>query len=200
MDTGTLQAYSAAAADYARDWHAQQAPADLYAALLREFTPGPSADIGCGAGRDTAWLAANGFEPSGFDPCEPLLAQARQRYPTLPFEQAALPELEGVPRGYYQNVLCETVIMHLEPRMVASATRHLLDILRPGGTLYLSWRVTDHVSQRDQAGRFFAAFDKALVTEALGSGDTLLFDREEVSQSSGKRVHRLIVRKALPPA
>ncbi|WP_420998059.1 class I SAM-dependent methyltransferase [Cupriavidus sp. 30B13] len=195
-DTATLQAYDHAAADYARDWHAQEAPADLYAALLRAFTPGPTADIGCGAGRDTAWLAANGFEPCGFDPSAALLEEARRRYPALAFEQAALPELEGVPRGYYQNVLCETVIMHLEPRMVASAVRHLLDILRPGGTLYLSWRVTDHVSQRDKAGRLYAAFGSALVTGALGSGDRVLSDQEETSQSSGKRVHRLIARKA----
>ncbi len=195
-DTATLQAYDRAAADHARDWHAQPAPAGLYATLLATFAPGPSADIGCGAGRDTAWLAAHGFDPCGFDPCEALLEEARRRYPALPFEQAALPELEGVPRGYYQNVLCEAVIMHLEPRMIASAVRHLLGILRPGGTLCLSWRVTDHVSRRDPDGRFYAAFDKALVAGALGRGDSVLSDQEEAGPPPGKRMHRLIVRKA----
>ncbi len=37
---------------------------------------------------------------------------------------------------------CETVIMHLESNAIMPAVEQLLAILIPGGTLYLSWRVT----------------------------------------------------------
>ena len=196
MDAPTLAAYDADAAAYAADWLAQDAPEDMYALLRRYFAPGPTADIGCGAGRDTAWLAANGFDARGFDASPGLLAQARAAHPALRFDLAVLPELAGVERGAFQNVLCETVIMHLAPARVGAAVRALLALLRPGGTLSLSWRVADADSTRDPAGRLYAAFDKRVVTDELAPRDTILHDEERVSVSSGKRVQRLVVRRA----
>ena len=196
MDVATLAAYDSNAAAYAADWLAQEPPEDMYALLRTHFTPGPTADIGCGAGRDTAWLAANGFEARGFDASAGLLAQARAAFPALRFDEATLPELAGVERGAFQNVLCETVIMHLAPAQIGPSVRGLLALLRPRGTLYLSWRVTDDGSKRDPAGRLYAAFDKRLVADELEPADTILHDEERISVSSGKRVQRLIVRRA----
>jgi len=194
MDARTLAAYDAAAARYAAEWAGQPPAADMHALLRQHFRPGPTADVGCGAGRDTAWLAANGFDARGFDASEGLLREARAAHPGLRFEQAALPALAGVERGAFENVLCETVVMHLAPAEVAPATRTLAALLRPGGTLYLSWRVTTGTSLRDPGGRLYAAFDADVVRDALAGFETL-FDREDTSESSGKRVHRLIVRR-----
>ena len=195
MDTTTLAAYDSNAAAYAAEWLGQEPAADMYALLGKWFTPGPTADVGCGAGRDTAWLAAHGFDARGFDASAGLLAQARAAYPALRFDLAALPDLDGVERGAFQNVLCETVVMHLEPAQVGPSVRSLLALLRAGGTLYLSWRVTDDASKRDPAGRLYAAFDKSVVTDVLAPGDAILHDEERVSVSSGKRVQRLVVRR-----
>ena len=195
MDAATLAAYDSNAATYAAEWLGQETPEDMYALLRAYFDAGPTADVGCGAGRDTAWLAANGFEARGFDASSGLLAQARAAYPALRFEEGTLPDLAGVERGTFQNVLCETVIMHLPPALVGPSVRSLLALLRPGGTLYLSWRVTDEASTRDPAGRLYAAFDKGIIRGALAPGDTILHDEERTSVSSGKRVRRLIVRR-----
>lgn len=199
MDEETLQAYNRAAASYAQEWNSQAAPQDMYALLLRHFRPGPTADIGCGSGRDTAWLVAHGFDAQGFDASAGLLREARSLHPTIAFGHAVLPGLEGIARGRYENVLCETVIMHLQPQEIAAAVRNLFGLLRPHGTLYLSWRVTEQASQRDPGGRLYAAFDKRIVVAALGGDATLLFDRQELSVSSGKPVQRLIVRRAGSP-
>ncbi len=195
MDPRTLAAYAAAAPAYAANWAGQPSPEDLHALLREYFRKGPTLDVGCGAGRDTAWLAANGFDARGVDACDALLAQARLAHPGLVFRTAALPELHGVDRGRYQNVLCETVIMHLEPAQVAPSVQALRALLRPGGTLYLSWRVTRGASTRDDAGRLYAAFDTTLVTDALDARDLVVFDDEAISASSGKLVHRLVVRR-----
>ena len=196
MDAGTLAAYDSGAPAYAAEWLGQEPPADMYALLRAHFTPGPTADVGCGAGRDTAWLAANGFDARGFDASDGLLAEARAAYLSLRFDHATLPELDGVERAAFQNVLCETVVMHLAAAQIDPAVRSLLALLRPGGTLYLSWRVTDTADRRDPAGRLYAAFDKSVVTDALAPGDVILHDEERVSVSSGKRVQRLVVRRA----
>ena len=84
--------------------------------------------------------------------------------------------------------------MHLSPSEIAPAVARLMAILRPGGVLYLSWRVTRDADQRDGHGRLYAAFEPAVVRDALG-GAAVLTDGETVSASSGKAVHRVVVRK-----
>lgn len=194
MDLKTLNAYEAAAPAFAADWHAQPAPTDLHAVVRRFFVAGSAADIGCGSGREVAFLAAGGFAVIGYDACEALLRQARQRYPDLAFEQAALPALVKIADCAFDNVLCETVIMHLPREQIAPAAARLRGILKPGGILYLSWRVTEGVDQRDSHGRLYSAFDAGLVRDALGSV-TLLLDEEVTSLSSGKTIHRIVARK-----
>jgi SAM-dependent methyltransferase len=192
-DRQTLAAYHAAAATFAQDWHEQPPPSDLHEIVRHFFKPGLSADIGCGSGRDVAWLVGNGFPAIGYDPCDGLLNEARNRYPQLQFVRAALPELSGVPDNMFENVLCETVLMHLERGSVVAAVHRLIAILKTDGTLYLSWRVseTDH---RDRHGRFYAALDRKPVADALAH-ETLLLDEQVVSKSSDKIIHRIVARK-----
>jgi 2-polyprenyl-3-methyl-5-hydroxy-6-metoxy-1,4-benzoquinol methylase len=194
MDRKTLAAYDQDAAAFAKDWHDQPAPRDLQEVVERFFVRGGiSADIGCGSGREVAWLNANGFPAVGFDASEGLLRESCERYPGFKFKHAELPELRGV--GTFDNVLCETVIMHLDRRQIAASVRRLLEIVKPSGILYLSWRVTDDADLRDAQGRLYCAFEAALVMAELKDA-TLLLDEEVVSESSGKKIHRLVVKKA----
>jgi len=197
MDRATLAAYDGEAAAFAKDWHEQPAPTDLHATVTRFFIKGGgTADIGCGSGREVAWLNANGFPAEGFDASEGLLAQARSRHPNLKFARAELPELQGIAADTFDNVLCETVIMHLDRAQIAPSVRRMLDIAKPGGILYLSWRVTAGADLRDGHGRLYAAFDAELVRSEL-SKTTMLLDEEVVSASSGKTIHRLVVKKGV---
>jgi SAM-dependent methyltransferase len=195
MDRQTLIAYDSDAAAFAKDWHEQPAPVDLHDVVKRFFIKGgATADIGCGSGREVAWLDANGFPAEGFDASEGLLAEARSRYPQLKFSHADLPELPGIAANTYDNVLCETVIMHLDRALIAPSVRRMLDIAKPGGIFYLSWRVTDGADLRDGHGRLYAAFDSSLVLGELAATG-LLLDEEVTSASSGKAIHRLVAKK-----
>lgn len=86
--------------------------------------------------------------------------------------------------------------MHLDPAAIGAAVRNLIAILRPDGTLYLSWRVTDDASMRDPLGRLYASFDKRTVLDELPADASILVDSDVVSASSGRRIQRLIVRTA----
>ena len=185
MDRATLAAYDAGAAAFAKDWHDQPPPSDLHEIVDRFFVRGGStADIGCGSGREVAWLAGEGYPAVGFDASDGLLAEARARYPNLGFAFAELPGLRDIASSTFDNVLCETVIMHLDPALIAPSVRRMLDIVKPGGVFYLSWRVTENTDARDGHGRLYAAFDVSLVRAELASSTTLL-DEEVVSASSG---------------
>jgi len=83
--------------------------------------------------------------------------------------------------------------MHLPPEERAPAPRRVTAILAPGGTLYLTWRVSHGTGRRDEHGRLYAGFDAKEVRDPLGP-HTVLVDQEVTSESSGKTIHRLIVR------
>jgi SAM-dependent methyltransferase len=193
----TLAAYDAHATAYADEWLGQDTPSDLYADLQRWFRRGgATVDIGCGCGREVAWLGENGFPAVGYDASRGLLAEAQRRFPTLQFRYAALPLLDAID-AQFDNVLCETVIMHLPRREIVVAVQNLVRITRPGGTLYLSWRVTeaaDGADQFDPRGRRYACFPDALVIDALGAMRVVQFE-QRTSRSSGKRIAITVARK-----
>jgi SAM-dependent methyltransferase len=195
VDQETIGAYDAGAAGFAKDWHAQPTATDIHEIVRRYFRPGLTADVGCGSGREVAFLAASGFDAVGYDASDALLEHARSRYPKLRFHTGMLPSLEGVPEAAFENVLCETVIMHLRRPQILAAVRRLTALLKPGGTLYLSWRVTKGADQRDRLGRLYSVFESALVREALDGIAAILLDDEPVSASSGKRIHRIVARR-----
>jgi 2-polyprenyl-3-methyl-5-hydroxy-6-metoxy-1,4-benzoquinol methylase len=195
MDSGTLQAYDKLSQTYADDWRNQPAPTDMYVLLKRYFEPGKTIDVGCGGGRDVAWLRDNGFDASGVDGSSGLLAEARESYPQIEFGLATLPHLAELRAGTYQNVLCETVLMHLEIDEIKTAAIALFTLLQPGGVIYLSWRVTVGMSIRDDNGRLYSSFEKQVVLDTVPGDATILLDQEVVSASSKKVIHRLIVKR-----
>lgn len=194
VDHKTARAYATNAATYSRDWLEQPAPTDMYALFDRYFLQhGETADIGCGSGRDAAWLAGHGFPVTGYDGSSELLARARARFPDIAFRLATLPGL-GEISSRYDNVLCETVIMHLPAPDIPEALANLLRIMKPGGVLYLSWRVTEAQDERHGDGRLYSAFAPDLVRRHLA--DCAILHVEDVqSVSSGKRICRIVARK-----
>jgi len=68
MDLATIRSYDRWAASFAREWEEQQSvPGDLQSVVRQFFDRGLTADVGCGSGRDAAWLSGSGFEVVGID-------------------------------------------------------------------------------------------------------------------------------------
>jgi len=195
MDLATIEAYDKRAFSFAKEWEEeQQAPVDLQAMVQHYFRRDLTADIGCGSGRDAAWLSDRGFDVLGVDPSSGLLAEAARRHAGVRFQLGALPELDGLTERSFVNVLCETVIMHLDAELIPACVHKLVALLQPQGILYLSWRVTEGTDWRDESGRLYSAFEPSLVRESL-SDATIELDEQRVSVSSGKTVHRIVARR-----
>lgn len=101
MDHATLSAYERDAKVFADDWETQPTAVDLQSLIDEFFIPGRTADIGCGSGRDAAWLDARGYPTIGFNASEALLAEARRRHPQVQFGRAVLPELAAIVDGSF---------------------------------------------------------------------------------------------------
>ncbi len=193
MDEQTTKAYSQNAQAYSQDWLSQPEPTDMYELLKKFFIPGgKTADIGCGNGRDAAWLAKQGFHVQGFDSSAELVSLASRLYPQLSFKMATLPLLSEITEQF-QNVLCETVIMHLTREQITQSIQHLKRITMSGGVLYLSWRVTEGQDSRHADGRLYSSFDADFVLNHFDSQPILHFE-DQISASSAKRVCRLVCR------
>jgi hypothetical protein len=85
--------------------------------------------------------------------------------------------------------------MHMQAAAISPAVRKLMAILEPGGTLYLTWRVTEGADLRDDHGRLYTAFDSSLVFQAIPAENVLL-NEKVTSASSGKMIHRVVARKS----
>jgi hypothetical protein len=116
-------------------------------------------------------------------------------HPEVRFELSSLPELAEIGDETFQNVICETVIMHLEASAVSPSVQRLVSILQQGGILYLSWRVNE-MDKRDEHGRLYSVVDPDLVLAGL-EGTEILYDEQMISESSRKVVRRIVARKVL---
>ncbi len=194
IDSKTLRAYSENAELYSQDWLTQPEPTDMYQLVQKFFlAEGETADIGCGNGRDSNWLFRHGYKVSGFDASMDLINLASKHYPNVKFEQAFLPALSNI-SAEFDNLLCETVIMHLSKVQISEAIDSLKRILKTGGVLYLSWRFTENEDVRYADGRLYSAFDSQFIVDQF-SKERILHFEDEISASSGKRVCRLVCKK-----
>jgi SAM-dependent methyltransferase len=156
MDPLTIATYDGKAADFAAAQR-DKVPAALRQLLKAHFRPGaPTADIGCGSGRDTAWLVANGFPTVGYEASAGMLAEARRAYPALDLRLGALPDLAGVVDQCYQNVLCSAVVMHLPSASLPAAVAELARVTAPTGRLVLTYRASETNEPREADGRLYS--------------------------------------------
>jgi SAM-dependent methyltransferase len=105
--------------------------------IIREHVRGTRAlDFGCGTGRSTRFLRGLGFDVTGVDISEPMLAQARSRDPGGAYHLVADGDLPALPGGAYDLVLSAFTFDNVPTaeRKVA-LFRALRSSLAPGGRL-----------------------------------------------------------------
>jgi uncharacterized protein YceH (UPF0502 family)/SAM-dependent methyltransferase len=119
---------------------------------------GPVADVGCGPGQVTAYLAGARADVTGFDLSPGMIDRARAEHPALTFEVADLTRLLRPPAAAgWSAVTAWYALVHLADSELAHAIAALARVLVPGGVLALSLHIGDGVHHVDQL--FGAAVD-----------------------------------------
>lgn len=133
----TSAAYDRIAADYAAR-NAAMPPnlLDVGARFLARAGPGRHVlDVGCGAGRDMAWLEAQGAEVIGVDLSTGMLAQAqpsvRGRLLRMTMRHLAFRS------GHFAGVWCMASLLHLPKAEAPGVLAEIRRVLTPGGVLAL---------------------------------------------------------------
>ncbi|MGW4290817.1 class I SAM-dependent methyltransferase [Streptomyces sp. NPDC004673] len=146
--------YDAIAEDYAdhfRDAHVSQ-PLDR--ALLRAFAElvgagAAVADLGCGPGRITGFLAAQGLDVFGLDLSPAMLAVARRENPGLRFEQGSMLELD-LADGELAGVVSWYSSIHTPAEQLPPLFAEFRRVLAPGGQLLLAFQAGEEPRRHDQ--------------------------------------------------
>jgi SAM-dependent methyltransferase len=103
---------------------------------------GPVADLGCGPGRLTGYLASLGLDVFGVDLSPGMVDVARRAHPGLRFEVGSLAalDLEG---GSLAGALAWYSLIHTPPEQLAPVVVELARVLAPGGRLLTAFQVGD---------------------------------------------------------
>ncbi|MFC9679168.1 class I SAM-dependent DNA methyltransferase [Streptomyces sp. NPDC056948] len=155
--------YDAVAEDYAVRFGDYLAATPLDRGLLTGFAElvgegGEVADLGCGPGRVTAFLAARGLSIFGLDLSESMLAIARRENPGLRFEQGSILELD-LPANSLDGVVSWYSIIHTPLDHLPGVFAGFHRVLRPGGHLLLGFQAGDEPRRYEEAFGHRVALD-----------------------------------------
>ncbi|MFF8907235.1 class I SAM-dependent methyltransferase [Streptomyces olivaceoviridis] len=145
--TDTRAFYDTIAEDYADHFRDPLAERPLERALLSAYAEqvgphGTVADLGCGPGDVTAYLAGLGLSVFGLDLSDAMIAIARRRYPALRFEQGSMREL-SVADGSLAGVVSWYSSIHTPVDELPDLFAEFHRVLTPGGRLLLAFQVGD---------------------------------------------------------
>lgn len=139
--------YDAIAEDYAEAFRDHPAATPLDRAVLAGFAElvgggGPVADVGCGPGRVTGFLASLGLDVHGVDRSESMLAIARRENPGLRFAQGSMLALDH-PDGSLAGLVSWYSTIHTPPEDLPAVYAEFRRVLAPGGHLLVAFQMGD---------------------------------------------------------
>ncbi len=146
---------------------------DVFAGYVRAAGDLPVADVGCGPGRVTAYLAGRGVTAFGIDLSPGMIEVARASHPGLRFEVGSMLALD-LPDGSVGGVLAWYSTIHVPDEQLPRALAEFRRVLVPGGQLLLAFQAGDEPLHR---------------TEAMGQAISLVFRRrrpERVAELLGQ--------------
>jgi SAM-dependent methyltransferase len=182
MDDITLKAYSDNADRLIKSYTTMK-PRRLYELIATFFHRNAATlDVGCGSGRDLAYLQGSGFKIEGLDAVPEFIAHIKNTSPSIKVHLDQLPKLQTIPDNQFDNVLVSAVLMHLPASELIEAVMNLLRITKPGGRLIVSTKKKGaQAPERDDWGRLnteIQPWGLKLLFES--KGDSTLFHEEQI--------------------
>jgi ubiquinone/menaquinone biosynthesis C-methylase UbiE len=119
-----------------------QALLTAFVDLVKGGTSRRVADLGCGTGRATAFLARHDLDVVGLDVSPAMLDAARIAHPGISFEEGRLADLP-VEDASFAGVVCWYSIIYTPPGSLGDVFTELERVLIPAGYLLLGFQAGD---------------------------------------------------------
>ena len=137
---------------------------DWLAARVGEL--GPICDLGCGPGQVAAYLHDRGAAVCGIDPSAAMVGEARTRNPGIGFAQGDMLELAGVADESFGGIAAFYAIVNIAPAQLGTVFSEMARVLRPGGTVILSFHIGNEVRRLDELLGVAVALDFSFIETA----------------------------------
>jgi ubiquinone/menaquinone biosynthesis C-methylase UbiE len=149
----TRAGYDAVADRYALEIGHELGHKPLDRGLLRALVetvgiPGAYADIGCGPGHVSRFLAGLGVSVTGIDLSPAMIARARADVPDIRFKTGDMTALDWADESF-DAILALYSLIHLDDALISRACHEFARVLRPGGRALVAFHEgekTQHVS------------------------------------------------------
>lgn len=161
----TLNYYSNNASDLSSRYESANV-SDLQNKLLNSFKDKYNIlELGCGSGRDAAFMISHGFHVTGLDGSEKMIQSALKLHPELAGNlfAAALPDDLKKLENTFEGVYSIATLMHLKEAQLNLVMRELSNLLKLNGILFFSVSITRNDINKlgfDKKGRFFLMLDE----------------------------------------
>jgi len=189
-------AYDAVAARYAEHFQHELDERPLERALVTAFAEmcaevdGKVADVGCGFGHITRYLADQGAPAFGLDLSQGMIAEARERYPDLEFRVGDMTAL-GDADASWAGAIVPYSIIHLTVDERRRAFAELARVVRPGGWMMVSFHVSVADHPAGSSMHLDTWFDKAVdLTGYLLDLDEIVVELANASFELFARIER----------
>lgn len=155
MDEELRSSYDRVAKDYAEHFRDEMEKKPFDRKMLDWLAEkvggrGIICDMGCGPGQVAHYLYEHGVEVCGVDLSVGMIEQARRLSPDIRFQQGDMLALNDIDDDSYGGVAAFYSVVHLPRPVLNQALGELKRVLRPGGTLLLTFHLGREVIHRDE--------------------------------------------------
>lgn len=137
---------------------------DHYARFLKHVPEGGHIlDAGCGSGRDVKYFIDRGYKTSAFDASKAMVDYA-SAYTGIRVELKTFDSFIA-PAETYDGIWANASLLHLNEGALKKALKRLVEMLKPRGVFYMSFKYGDKAYEKD--GRWFYPQTEASIKKVL---------------------------------
>jgi ubiquinone/menaquinone biosynthesis C-methylase UbiE len=175
----TYEVYSKYAKDYAEATFQNITQYQLIQFISHLPKDAKVLDIGCGSGKDTAYLTEEGYDVTGIDYSPEMIEEAKSRVPEGKFKVMDMRTLE-FDNESFDGIWCLASFFHIPKEKALKVLKGFRDVLKAEGVMYIAVKEGEgeqmvEYPQTSNQPRFFAFYKQAEIEGLLeAAGFTIL--------------------------